>query len=1127
MRLLLVCSLRKPPGLNPYMDHGKSCKFGERKHVSLLIFRAPTSPALIEAFRNRVPTNDINDGGSAEGAEDTSNHPSEMFDTPETLSLAEWCPIALFEHSSTPVLMANLGMMGRVTRYYRPSRESFAAVAQAERKVRGRLGFFGPLHLLGDAVLTLLGSPFRVKPNQGVAFFKSTLLRGPCFAHPFDPRRPLPTPENYRDYLSQRCQPSTPRQGWETLSHSTDYRLTDFLLIRTRLGQAAATPANASQVKLTLRPLFYGYSLSTSSHHNLNHHHMAGFGNQQPQLINENADLYGSASEEMADIIESVARVGMYTLGQCELLSEVPAPDSKKVSEIRKEWLKAYALRFAGQGVEDFGGNKSKCCTKFGGIFDQAMINRFLIGLKKTTTTSGHGATAGGLSASGLTVTAGMVIKPVSESSLRKLVTPEQICGLEACLAGNAYLSWSGIRYKKSLERHPVARAILQQQEFMGEVVWAKARGQLKAFMLANGLSPPLPRLLKHPLPFRALLPHFTVSVSAIARVIEEMLTMTPWSQQKAYAEVTSKKNSQFLLGSIFDFSMGRYEGLCFLKEDVATIATRDPLLMQYRNRDMDRSFLVFEEVKREKGENLTMAELQIALLRIGLRGTEIWRLSRSELVNLYSRLQFLTAPKDTLLSLGGQAQRLDLCDYISRVNEILMRQRSALQIDDLKADTKPDDKSDIFQEALQPSLDQTALEESFLEDLDGLDHDEKSSPTVNPPCGPPTHDIWQAMKDIAWNDRLVTKPGVQIVHGGDLIQIENEEFEKTRERLANSNSSPYPYTNGTVATIAQRWLQGLPEKSIRDFLKEKQSCAVPRLKWVRSRPHITGGPNSEKVVYIYGEDNIEKFIAWRSKRIQVKRLNKQSVNHGMGPGASSKTSSGRTCRRCGQSGHISSNPNCPAALGGITAGTVSGRQSLLSTSQVRKTESGEEFRSMVATDSEDGGGIELRGGGLPSTSVRLTARQSRLLYDKHKELESKGKEAVDCLIKFQGTRDLALEELNQCFSRVVQGLKRPEKKFNWFWDAVKETEAPKYYQIVKEPMWLGKISDKSRDKEYKKVDEFTHDIDLIHQNCYAYNPEGHWIRPIADSLKETVSQKLEYQIYWLKELENCISKNE
>ncbi|EZG78734.1 hypothetical protein GNI_032770, partial [Gregarina niphandrodes] len=45
----------------------------------------------------------------------------------------------------------------------------------------------------------------------------------------------------------------------------------------------------------------------------------------------------------------------------------------------------------------------------------------------------------------------------------------------------------------------------------------------------------------------------------------------------------------------------------------------------------------------------------------------------------------------------------------------------------------------------------------------------------------------------------------------------------------------------------------------------------------------------------------------------------------------------------------------------------------------------------------------------------------------------------------------------------------------------------------------------------------------LIHNNCFAYNPDGHWIRPLAEQLVEAIQAKLKFMRFWLQEVEKHI----
>lgn len=50
-------------------------------------------------------------------------------------------------------------------------------------------------------------------------------------------------------------------------------------------------------------------------------------------------------------------------------------------------------------------------------------------------------------------------------------------------------------------------------------------------------------------------------------------------------------------------------------------------------------------------------------------------------------------------------------------------------------------------------------------------------------------------------------------------------------------------------------------------------------------------------------------------------------------------------------------------------------------------------------------------------------------------------------------------------------------------------------------------------------------DIQLIVDNCYKFNPSGHWIRPIVDSLNDFLRDELSKQGPWLTELDRFIQQ--
>ncbi|KAL1759826.1 hypothetical protein FB107DRAFT_245984 [Schizophyllum commune] len=71
------------------------------------------------------------------------------------------------------------------------------------------------------------------------------------------------------------------------------------------------------------------------------------------------------------------------------------------------------------------------------------------------------------------------------------------------------------------------------------------------------------------------------------------------------------------------------------------------------------------------------------------------------------------------------------------------------------------------------------------------------------------------------------------------------------------------------------------------------------------------------------------------------------------------------------------------------------------------------------------------------------------------------------------------------------------------FLKPVGKTEAPDYYEVIQEPMDLGTMVKKVRNKVYKSKREFKDDLDRIWDNCFQYNAaENHPLRKCAARLR-------------------------
>lgn len=77
------------------------------------------------------------------------------------------------------------------------------------------------------------------------------------------------------------------------------------------------------------------------------------------------------------------------------------------------------------------------------------------------------------------------------------------------------------------------------------------------------------------------------------------------------------------------------------------------------------------------------------------------------------------------------------------------------------------------------------------------------------------------------------------------------------------------------------------------------------------------------------------------------------------------------------------------------------------------------------------------------------------------------------------------------------------------FFDLPSKEQYPDYYEIVKSPISMRDIIDKTEQGGYSTPESFRDDWLLLQENAYAYNPEGSVLRNDADFFVTVVQQKL------------------
>jgi transcriptional activator SPT7 len=94
--------------------------------------------------------------------------------------------------------------------------------------------------------------------------------------------------------------------------------------------------------------------------------------------------------------------------------------------------------------------------------------------------------------------------------------------------------------------------------------------------------------------------------------------------------------------------------------------------------------------------------------------------------------------------------------------------------------------------------------------------------------------------------------------------------------------------------------------------------------------------------------------------------------------------------------------------------------------------------------------------------------------------------------------------ELYEALDKVLSELKSFMPHSAPFLQRVSKKQVPDYYKIIDNPMDLGTMSKKLKNKEYNSKEEFLNDLELIHSNCFTYNTdETSAIRKSSSLLRE------------------------
>ena len=93
-----------------------------------------------------------------------------------------------------------------------------------------------------------------------------------------------------------------------------------------------------------------------------------------------------------------------------------------------------------------------------------------------------------------------------------------------------------------------------------------------------------------------------------------------------------------------------------------------------------------------------------------------------------------------------------------------------------------------------------------------------------------------------------------------------------------------------------------------------------------------------------------------------------------------------------------------------------------------------------------------------------------------------------------------SLTEISNKIRKVINAVIANDNSWP-FRDPVTEEIAPQYFDVVKEPMDLRKMTKKNNTRQYKSIGAFVYDFELMIENCRKYNGEDEIFTPLGDKL--------------------------
>lgn len=122
--------------------------------------------------------------------------------------------------------------------------------------------------------------------------------------------------------------------------------------------------------------------------------------------------------------------------------------------------------------------------------------------------------------------------------------------------------------------------------------------------------------------------------------------------------------------------------------------------------------------------------------------------------------------------------------------------------------------------------------------------------------------------------------------------------------------------------------------------------------------------------------------------------------------------------------------------------------------------------------------------------------------------------------------RDTPERSFNEAIEDIVDNLiKFDHTKI--FHNPVKRKDYKDYYELIKNPIDLSSIKNKTKRNEYKFTQQFLDDMDLLVNNSRTYNGEEHEVTLQAQRIRDFALKKIEENKDKINELENKLHHKE